>query len=77
MTTDNAKQRPSHRLILQHDEEGKSQTEVGALWPHKQGGGFSVTLKRGIALLSLNGSRIHAFPVKDDQKTGGTHGERD
>jgi len=69
---ENEKKRPSHRLVMQHDpDKPKNQTEIGALWPHKQGGGFSVTLRRGLAILQLQDVRIHAFPITDDDRKAG------
>lgn len=63
------KRKPSHRLIMQHDPDNdKSQTEVGALWPHKQGGGFTVSLRRGISISALQGVRINAFPLREDDR---------
>lgn len=60
--------RPSHRLMLQPDEESKFTIEVGALWPHEKGGGFSVTLKRGLALYAVDGARLVAFTIRDDEQ---------
>lgn len=39
---------PSHRIYVQHDDDGKFKTEVGAVWPHSTGEGFNITLKPGI-----------------------------
>lgn len=72
-----AKQRPSHRLYVQHDadnRESKDRTEVGAIWPHKSGGGFGITIKRGISLSSLNGTRIVAFPLQDEDGDAASRG---
>lgn len=72
MSEGKEKKRPSHRLVMQHDpDNSKNQTEIGALWPHKQGGGFSVTLRRGLAILQLQDVRIHAFTIEDDKAKGG------
>jgi len=63
------RRRPTHRLVLQHDadnEDSRSQTEVGALWPHERGGGFSITIKRGLAIAQLDGTRLHAFTIDHD-----------
>ena len=38
--------RPSHRIFRSAEVEGvKSVQEIGALWPHKDGKGFSIKLK--------------------------------
>ncbi len=65
-----SKRRPSHRLVLQHDPEKnpRAQTEVGALWPHERGEGFSVTIKRGLAVSLQDGARLHAFVVDDENE---------
>lgn len=71
------KRRPSHRIVIQHDADNdKNQTEVGALWPHKQGGGFGLTIKRGISIASLQGVRLNAFAITDKPQ-GGDRGDRD
>lgn len=64
-SNDNGKRLPSHRLMLQHeaDDDRSPQTEVGALWPHKQGGGYSITLRRGIAVQLVEGVRLVAFKI--------------
>lgn len=72
-----AKRKPSHRIVMQHDPDNdKSQTEVGALWPHKQGGGFGITLKRGLAISHLQGVRLNAFTLDDGPKREREGGER-
>ncbi len=68
MANDKPKRRPSHRLVMQHDEEGKGQTEVGALWPHSKGGGFSITIRPGLSVATGGPVRLHAFPVKDEDE---------
>lgn len=38
--------RPSHVVfIVEGDGEKSTWTEIGALWPHKTGNGFNLTLK--------------------------------
>lgn len=63
----NQTRKPSHRLCLQPDAEKDFTIEVGALWPHEKGGGFGITLKRGIALYAPEGSRIIAFTIREDE----------
>jgi hypothetical protein len=61
------RRKPSHRLCLQPDAEKDFTIEVGALWPHEKGGGFGITLKRGIALYAPEGARIIAFAIREDE----------
>jgi hypothetical protein len=65
-----AKRLPSHRLYLQHDSEkdDSPQTEVGALWPHSKGGGFNVTLRRGLSIAQLEGTRLVAFTIDHERE---------
>ncbi len=38
--------KPSHRIFrYTKSEDGKNVQEIGALWPHKDGQGFSIKLK--------------------------------
>lgn len=64
------KRLPSHRLYLQHDSEKDDgpQTEVGALWPHSRGGGFNITLRRGISIAQLEGTRLVAFTIDHERE---------
>ena len=57
------KARPSHRLCVQHSEDSKYTTEIGALWPHSKGGGFSITIKAGIFVGNFAGARLVAFEI--------------
>lgn len=69
--SDEHNRRPTHRLVLQHDsnnEDSKQQTEIGALWPHSKGGGYSITIKRGLAVAQLEGTRLHAFKIDHDEE---------
>lgn len=65
------RQKPTHRVCIQPDDESKFTIEVGAMWAHSKGGGFSILLKRGIAISSLPGSRIVAFEITDDEQSEG------
>lgn len=41
--------RPSHRIFRSAETDGvKSVQEIGALWPHKDGKGFSIKLKTAV-----------------------------
>lgn len=82
------KRLPSHRLCVQHTEDSKFTTEVGALWPHSKGGGFSVTIKPGISLGPfVDGARLVAFEIdhearderrgSSDSSSDRARGERD
>ena len=64
-----AARRPSHRLCLQPDAKQNYTIEVGALWPHEKGGGYSITLKRGLALHMVDGARIVAFTITDEDRS--------
>lgn len=48
MTNDTGKNRPTHRLfnVMKGDEGKANWQEIGALWPHKDGKGFSLKLAR-------------------------------
>lgn len=65
-----SQRRPSHRLCLQPDAEQNYTIEVGALWPHEKGGGYSVTIKRGLALHMVEGARLVAFTITDEDRQG-------
>jgi len=64
--------KPSHRIVVQHDpDDDKRQTEIGAMWPHKTGGGFSIMIKPGLAAVGMDpdaGIRIVAFKRNDEEK---------
>jgi len=70
------KRLPSHRIVVFHDEENKNQTEVGAMWPHSKGGGFSITIKKGLAISHFDDVRITAF-TNDPDRAKGRRGGRD
>ena len=44
--------KPSHKAyVVNEGEDGKSYwREVGAVWPHKNGGGFDVVIPPGISV---------------------------
>lgn len=65
--------RPTHRayVVTKLDKptaKGRDSLwhEVGAVWPHKNGGGFDVVLIDGISV----GGRIVCTPPKDKDETG-------
>jgi hypothetical protein len=51
------KQPPSHRLYVYHDDD--HYTEVGAVWPHRNGEGFNITIKEGLAIAP--GAKLVAY----------------
>lgn len=63
--------RPTHRLVISHDAppggggNDKDTTEVGAAWAHSKGGGFSILIKKGVSIASLNNTRINLFTITD------------
>jgi hypothetical protein len=63
MTDTRKTNRPSHTLWMEEDlGNGKtSRTEIGALWAHKTGGGFNLSLK---ALPLAKDARLVIFPRK-------------
>lgn len=70
MSTETQKtpKRPSHRVyaVYRKNKEDKGyKTEIGAVWQHKTGNGFSLKLD----YLPLNGAEIVAFAI-DDQAQG-------
>jgi hypothetical protein len=69
------RRRPSHRLVIQHSEDSKYTTEVGAMWPHSKGGGFSITIKPGLSVATMaGGARLIAFVIdheaREDERAG-------
>jgi hypothetical protein len=59
--------RPSHRLVVQHDPDNdKDRTEIGAMWPHGKGGGFSILIKDGVAFVGGTEARLVAYTVDDE-----------
>lgn len=54
--------RPTHRLLKYHGDDDKYPTEIGAAWPTKEGDGFSIEIKKGIAVAG----RVILYPIKDD-----------
>lgn len=70
--------RPSHRLVLQHDpKDDRNYTEVGAMWEHSKGGGFGITIKKGISVSSMDGARLVAFLITEREAADDEHGERE
>lgn len=60
------KARPSHRLLMWHSDNKHDVTEVGALWPLKSGKpGFTIAIKRGLALLAHKDVRVVALEVSE------------
>lgn len=56
--------RPSHQIFVVDGEGDKAVwTRIGAAWPHKNGGGFTVQLVAG---LSVSG-RFVIRPSKEDR----------
>lgn len=71
MPPDEPKSKPTHRLLMWHSDNKHDVTEVGALWPLKSGKpGFTIQLKRGLALLQHKECRIVALEVGDDDARG-------
>jgi hypothetical protein len=59
--------RPSHHIFVVDGEGEKAiWTRIGAAWPHKAGGGFTVQLIPGIAV----SGRFVIRPVKSDDNGG-------
>lgn len=54
--------------MLQPDADKDYTIEVGALWPHEKGGGYSITIKRGLALSQVDGARIAAFRIDEERE---------
>lgn len=68
MADQRSSKRPSHRLCVQHSEDSKFTTEVGALWPHGKGGGFSITIKPGLFVGNFAGARLVAFEIDHERE---------
>jgi hypothetical protein len=59
--------RPSHRALVNlGDEKQKIWREIGAMWPHKDGSGFTLKLD----LIPTDGREIVIRTVKDGEKDG-------
>ena len=57
--------RPSHRALVNlGDETQKIWREVGALWPHRDGQGFTLKLD----LIPTSGREIVIRAIKDDER---------
>jgi hypothetical protein len=56
--------RPKYNVLMYHTDSPKERpTEVGALWELKDGApGFMLSLKRGLAVQNLQGTRIVCLP---------------
>jgi hypothetical protein len=70
--TQKSSRRPSHRLFAIYRKSPTDKgfrTEIGAVWPHKTGTGFSLKLD----YLPLNGADIVAFAIDEqtDAQEGG------
>lgn len=56
-----------HAYVVETVPEGSERkprwTEIGAVWPHKNGGGFDVVIPAGVAV----SGRIVCMPPKDSQ----------
>lgn len=48
------------------DSNKKLYTQVGTAFPHKQGGGFNIVLRKGISV----SDRLVVFPKKPDDAAG-------
>lgn len=56
--------RPSHRALVNlGDEKQKIWREIGAMWPHKDGSGFTLKLD----LMPTDGREIVIRTVKDGE----------
>lgn len=63
---DRAAVRPTHRLLLWSTDNDKERpTEVGAAWKLESGKGFSVVLKRGLAVSCPKGARLMLLEIDD------------
>ena len=62
--------KPSHRVYAQHDpDNSKARTEVGALWPHERGGGYGLTIRKGLALVGgVDGVHYVAFEIDEERE---------
>jgi hypothetical protein len=59
--------RPSHRAFVNlGDEKQKYWREIGAMWPHKDGSGFTLKLD----LIPTSAREIVIRVAKDDEKDG-------
>lgn len=59
--------RPSHRALVNlGDENQKIWREIGAMWPHQDGNGFTLKLD----LIPTNAHDIVIRTVKDGEKDG-------
>lgn len=63
--------KPTHRAyIVENPPEGSERTarwtEVGAVWPHKNGNGFDLVIPAGLAVTG----RIVCVPPKDEAERG-------
>lgn len=62
MSNDNTKTRPTHRVYAVTGEGDKKFWQpIGALWAHKDGKGFGLTLD----YLPLNGAQISARAIEE------------
>lgn len=60
------KRKPSHRLLMWHSDNKHDVTEVGAMWPLTSGkAGFTISVKRGLALLAHKDVRLVALEVTE------------
>jgi hypothetical protein len=67
---ENMSSKPSHRAhVVSKPKEGSDQkgfwTEVGAVFPHKNGKGFDLVIPEGI---SVSGRIVCTEPKRDDEK---------
>jgi hypothetical protein len=69
MTTNTTKKRPTHRVFHElRSKEGKTlrSSEVGAIWPHSDGQGFSMKLD----YLPVGGNGWFAIRVIEEGEDG-------